>query len=314
MKFKLEILGNPKAPGLDTCNGCAVCTLSCPVWRQSSDLLMTFCGRVRSAQGGAELADLAASLDACVLCGSCEPVCAYGMETVPRSIALRAEAGSADAPLMGTPHRGSRTANGRVVLVSTMLRPRGELRQGIMNMLGPGISEFDDNGEDISAAMELGSSISEGRVDAFLASIKTASEVVTMDGLLLRLIKKMLPSCNAIGLGDSLIKHSELPKKLRPDDLYVIDSRAYHADYKKMVVIYDKLRNDTGCMMNLDMHRVATPTGASSLRKSTVVDPVEQAKWILEGRPATRVIVERLEDIEVFRAAGISNVIFVSEV
>ena len=154
------------------------------------------------------------------------------------------------------------------------------------------------------------SSISDHDGDVRKAAEMVAGELEE----LLTLLNKRMPNANIIGLGEALIKYSAIAQKLRPDDLYVIDSRTYHANFDRLVVMYDKLRNDTGCMMNLDLHRVATSTGTSRAVCSTVVDPVAQASWILQGRPAKRVIVERLEDIEPFKQATSVPVVFVAEV
>ena len=111
----------------------------------------------------------------------------------------------------------------------------------------------------------------------------------------------MARSGKVTGMGQALIDHAGIAGRLRKDDIYIIDSRTYHADFERLVLVYDRLRQETGCMMNLDLHRVATPTGA--VRTPGPVDPVRQAAWILEGRPATRVVVERIEDMEPFRKA-----------
>jgi len=56
--------------------------------------------------------------------------------------------------------------------------------------------------------------------------------------------------------------------------------------------------------MNLDLQRVATPTGASSMQHreglATIISIKEQVKWLLEGRKAERIVVESLDDFEAF--------------
>ena len=120
-------------------------------------------------------------------------------------------------------------------------------------------------------------------------------------------------SARILGVGEAMISNAEITGLVNSDDLYIIDSRTYHADYERLVEMYDDLRKRTGCMTNLDLHRVATPTGASRLSGAGVVDPLKQARWILEGRPAKRIIVEKLEDIAPFKAVTDVPVIFVSE-
>ncbi|HEB02762.1 MAG TPA: hypothetical protein ENI12_05960 [Nitrospirae bacterium] len=309
------LLRQEDSPGIETCNGCAVCTLSCPVWGQTHDILLTFCGRMRATQGGATVEDLKPSASACVLCGSCEPVCPFGMDTVARTIELKAEV----AQLSGSESpRGARSnivkrAEGKVLLANSHLREHKDLLGRILLMIGPGVSEHMDNGEDISTAMESGGTVSSARYERFLGLLARAGEIVTTDGLLYRLLLQSSLSARILGLGEAMISNAEITGMLNSDDLYVIDSRTYHADHERLVEMYDDLRKRSGCMINLDLHRVATPTGASRLKGAGVVDPVRQARWILEGRPAKRVIVERLEDIEPFRQVTDVPVVFVSE-
>ncbi len=300
---------------METCNGCAVCTLSCPVWSQTHDILMTFCGRMRATQGGASARDLMASASACVLCGSCEPVCPFGMDTVARTIELKAEV----AELSGGQSPGGARSNivkraaGNVLLANSLLREHKDQLERTLKMLGSDITEHMDNGEDISIALESGGTVSEERYERLLGLLARAGEIVTTDGLIYRLLKQSSLSASILGLGEALITSAEIAGSINADDLYIIDTRTYNADYERLVEMYDDLRKKTGCMMNLDLHRVATPTGASRLPGAGIVDPLKQARWILEGRPASRIIVEKLEDIAPFKAVTDVPVIFISE-
>lgn len=80
---------------------------------------------------------------------------------------------------------------------------------------------------------------------------------------------------------------------LGPDDLYVIEPRAYHRDYEVQVRRYDALRVATGCMTNLDLQRIAIPA-----------DDSEQARWILVGKQPKRIVIEREQDRTAFAAVG----------
>ena len=83
---------------------------------------------------------------------------------------------------------------------------------------------------------------------------------------------------------------------LGPDDLLVIEPRAYHRDYERQVRRYDELRVATGCMMNLDLQRIAIPA-----------DSAAEVRWILEGKQPNRIVIEREADRELFAAASAAS-------
>lgn len=311
---KIFVLAARDALQAAHCNGCAVCALSCPVWLQTHDQFLTFSGRMRAIQGGATPQDISASLRACVLCGSCEPVCSYGMDTVAKTIEMLSTL-TADK-VSGPPAQSGSApgARGRVALLNSLITDNAAIRDKVMQSLGTGVDVYGDNGQDISLALEGVGTVDPGRVGEFINNLKGAAGIVTTDGLLYRLIKRLLPGAGLSGIGEELLKLPEFRRQLYPDDLYVIDTRTYHADFKRLVVFYDELRKETGCMMNLDLHRVATPTGASLARRGAgVVDPLKQARWILKGRDAARIIVEKIEDMEPFRKASDLPVLFIGE-
>jgi len=293
------------------CNGCAVCLLSCPVWRQSHDQTLTFCGRMRSMQGGAGLREIADSVNNCILCGSCEPVCSYGVESVMRTLQMRADlSGETQGALRD--ERTSDSASGRVLLANPLLLAERDIIEKTLAHLG-GVALHGDNGDDLSEALETGRQIDSQRLQDFVSSLGGASEVLTTDGLLFRLIRKFSPGTKLISLGEALLRVDIIKRAIGPDDLYVIDARTYNADYKRLVSFYDRIRKDTGAMMNLDLHRVATPTGTSLHISSGMVDPVSQAEWMLRGRSPGRIIVENIEDAAPFRSVSNVPVVFVSE-
>jgi ferredoxin len=262
-------------------------------------------------QGGAVLEEIADSVNKCILCGSCEPVCSYGVESVMRTLEMR-------AVLSGEEHRpvsaevSSRSPAGRVLLANPLLLADQEMLEKALAHLD-GVALCNDNGDDLSEAIETGRQIDSARLSEFISSLSGASEVLTADGLLYRLIRRFLPETKVISLGEALLRVDAIKNAIGPDDLYVIDAYTYNTDYTRLVAFYDGIRRETGSMMNLDLHRVATPTGTSLHLSSGVVDPVSQTEWMLRGRPANRVIVERIEDMEPFMSVTDVPVVFVSE-
>lgn len=297
--------------GADDCNGCAVCMLSCPVWRTDHDQSLTFCGRMRSLQGRAEVEEVSDSVGACILCGSCEPVCSYEVKSVIRTLEMRASLGS-DEKSVHTVNPQEK-ATGRVLLAGPMLASNADMATKTLKALGDA-SMFSDSGIDISEAMEAGRHIEKERLEGFISSLSGASEVITTDGLIYRLLRQYAPDLRVTGLGEAMINLPCAREAMGPDDLYVIDARTYNSDFKRLVLVYDALRQEREPMMNLDLHRVATPTGAGPVGPiSPHVDPIGQARWILKGRPAKRIIVERLEDMAPMSEASGLPVIFIAE-
>ena len=297
----------------EDCNGCAVCLLSCPVWAQTHDQTLTFSGRMRSMQGGAVLSDLASSVNNCVLCGSCEPVCSYGVESVMRTLEMRAALRDEHAPPYVQQQETASRASGRVLLPNHLILNNTGILDNTLAHLGGGVTVHADTGDDLSEAMVKGMRVDSSRLESFIDSLRRASEVITTDSIVFRLLRRLSPGTTIRSLGEVLLGVPAFRASMGPDDLYVIDAGTYNADYARMVAFYDTVRRTTGAKMNLDLHRVATPTGVQLHSTSPGIDPVKQARWILEGRSVKRIIVERLEDIETFRAVTNAPVIFVAE-
>ncbi len=57
------------------CSGCGLCALVCPTWTQNRAIDLLPWGRAKAVQGGATSAEIKDSLEACVHCGACEPIC-----------------------------------------------------------------------------------------------------------------------------------------------------------------------------------------------------------------------------------------------
>ena len=84
------------------------------------------------------------------------------------------------------------------------------------------------------------------------------------------------------------------------------------------MALYDALRQKTGCFMNLDLQRVATPTGAASYQHreglATSISIEAQVRWLLEGRHAERIVVEHLDDRPAFAKYTKLPVVHLAEV
>jgi len=291
------------------CNGCGVCMLSCPVWNQHHTKILAYCGRNRASIGGATDEDLLASARACLLCGSCEALCPMGIRTQQTTITLRqnlAARGHLPKPGAQINRQKSETiVFSRFLLPGKALSADSKLASSVLELLGQRVGLHVDDGYDIALDLESGQAMSAARIEAFIAPLTRVSEIIVDDGLLFNLLRSLLPSSITVrSLGQALLANPKVRAGIKKNDLYMIETRAYNANRKKFVALYDALRQETGCFMNLDLQRVATPTGAASyhhhLGLENIVSIEAQVRWLLEGRNAQRIVVEHLDDREAF--------------
>ena len=99
-------------------------------------------------------------------------------------------------------------------------------------------------------------------------------------------------------------------------DLYVIEPRAYHAEYQRLVKHNDHLRAESRSSFNLDLQRIAIPATSRSLPQRLGIvapDDDEQARWVLHGRSITRIVVESLEDRAALEKVSDVPVVYLAE-
>ncbi len=310
------------------CSGCSLCLLVCPMWRSRHDPGFSPEGLAKALQCGATAAALAPPLDACSLCGACDAVCPERIDLSGMIMDLRRRL--ANSPLPDVPRPAlpddlhSRLQQGApatapvaprsapVLLPGPALRADAALLAQVQALLG--IAVFDDDGDDIALAIEVGVVIPPLRLQSFLDSLRGHS-IVAADGLLLRQLRRWLAGSQRMGLGAALSTRAAVRSNLGAGDLYVIEPRAFHADYERMVGFYDRLQRETGCSFNLDLQRIAIPAVAPGMAQNpgfAAGDEV-QAKWILLGRSPARIVVESLADRAVFGRVCDLPVVHVAE-
>ncbi len=308
------------------CIGCGVCMLSCPVWQQHHVQELTYCGRARVLTDGLGEEECARSVQACILCGSCEPLCHRGIETTMHTIRLRQRlVGRGILPGTNlTGHTGSprpMTA-ARIFLPGAALRSRAHLLDRVLLLLGAkrgGLHCAADDGTDIVLALESGGEIEAVRFEAFLRSLHGAGEIIASDGLLVSLLPRMLgPGVRVRGLGSALLGNEQVRSGVKSSDFYMIETRAYNARRNSEVMLYESLRRKSGCSMNMDLHRVATPTGVMGPHYRaglpSAVSVEAQVRWLLDGRSAERVVVEHPDDGAAFERHTSLPVVHLAEV
>ena len=258
-----------------------------------------------------ETPDLAAPLDACSLCGACDPVCPESIDLSGLVIGLRRQHHSqrGDRTRLAERVGAGGTAVAAVSSSAALLLPGPELRADagmlsrVQALLGAALA--DDDGDDISLALETGADVADARLQQFLAPLRGRT-IVAADGLLLRQLRRWLPGSQRMGLGAALVSRAALRGKLGTSDLYVIEPRGYHADYEPMVVYYDRLQLETGCSLNLDLQRIAIPVSAADTDNT-------QIRWLLQGRTPARIVVESLADRAAFRRACDVPVVYLAD-
>jgi ferredoxin len=306
-----SLAGSTSQPSKDyaDCSGCGLCLLVCPVWRAHRDIGLTPLARAKALQHGAVAADIAESVQSCTLCAACEPACPEDIGLVAMTLELRRQlpqptvVQSLRARMEEQAARPlpSRSAAAAVLLPGPVLRARSTTLARAVALLGSerAIAISEDDGEDIALALEAGAAIPPLRLERFLQPLRGLKNIIVADGLLLRRLRQWLPQSKIISLGLALSGLPALRRALGASDLYVIEPRAYHADYQNLVKHYDSLRRATGCTLNLDLQRIAIPAPARSLPQRlglAEIDDRVQARWILQGRKITRIVVESVED------------------
>ena len=313
------------------CSGCSLCVLVCPVWRATRDLRLSPEGRCKALQHGADIDAIAPALEACTLCSACEAVCPENINLIDSVLALRqilpAKSDRAAAQEHVAHRLRERTSGIPAVPLSAPHRllaggrsmPEERLLAGISKALACEISSA-DAGDDIVAALEAGVPVPPERRARLLGSLAGAKQVTVADGLLARQLRRWAPALKVASLGEALSGISAVRRALQSTDLYVIEPRAFHADYERLVTHYDTLRQERGCVMNLDLQRIAVPAsmlgidgqlGLKDLHASSA--QAAQIDWILHGREVKRIVVEDWADVAHFKTHTALPVLHIAE-
>ena len=313
---------NTKAQPAAACNGCGICVLPCPAWWNSRDMMVTPRGILRALQETARAEDLRETLFQCSMCGACEPVCPLDIDILGTFRELRGELLSPAAEPVSP--RLQRNGAGAVRTHRVLMPGPALVRdQALLNLVvgaleaSAAISVSDDAGPDLALALETGAAVEPGWVDEFLAPFRKARELVVVEGILHRFLRRRLPRLRVIGLAEALLRVERIRRSLRPEDFLVVDARGFHSDYHRTLKLFDRVRRETGCQINLDLQRLAIPTtadataGSRAARQSAMATAI---RWMLKGRTIDRIVAESPVDIGAFRAHTVIPVVHLSEI
>lgn len=306
------------------CSGCSLCLLVCPLWRRKRDLQHSPQGWAKALQHGAEPGGLAAAVQDCTLCRACDPVCPEQIDVSGMILKLRSQLAHPQTAVLqkrmaAQTKRPAPTYQEKTALLAgKALRAHPALLSRVSALLGKagGLAVADDDGADISLALEAGVDVPPARLAALIEPLLRADKVIAADGLLLPYLAQWLPTARIFSLGETLSSLEAIRRNLRATDMYVIEPRAYHADYARLVKHYDRLRKERGCEFNLDLQRIAIPATIHGLPQRLDLlapDDEAQARWVLHGRNIMRIVVENLEDRAAFEKVSEVPVVHLAE-
>ena len=194
-------------------------------------------------------------------------------------------------------------SGGRLLLAGPHLEAQPQLLSNVVECLGGSdtVRVATDDGRDLALAYESGAPLDEARLNHFLTSLNGVQDVVLFEGILHPLLRERASSSRVRGFAEALLDRETLATVIGPRDFFVIDARSFHANHTKLVALFHALRTRCGCTMNLDLQRVAIPTGADSLqaRDANLESCGIAVDWMLEGRDIDRIVVESPLDLAV---------------
>lgn len=309
-----------RSGNFSACSGCSLCLLVCPMWRQHRDIGLSAHGYAKALQHGASADEIATELWGCSLCGACDPVCPEQIDVTGMILGLRRQMAHPESAVVQARMAEEAARPLTTQYAATKLLPDQALRDHpdtlarIAALLGAAVAE--DDGADIALALEAGVIVPPQRLQRFLAPWRGAKKLVVADGLLLKHLRQLQPAMAFVGLGEALSALASVRRSLRASDLYVIEPRAYHADYQRLVKYYDRLRAECGSAFNLDLQRIAIPVASRSLPQRLGMeaqDDLHHARWVLHGRKVERIVVESMADHALLGKTGAVPVIHLAE-
>lgn len=302
------------------CTGCGLCALPCPTWVQFQNISYTPWGRAKALQGGATAAEIIEDVASCLLCGACQSVCPENIDIIEQELKLRNELHSSEK----SPFRFSekleeiifenQKITGQIYLTSKKI-PKEDIKihtaftkQNIKFLEIP-VPKF-------PVDLEMGKSIDHDLLNDFIFNLSHTDLIITDNSWWYRLLLNHFSGKKVLSLGEWLIKNKKIQNNIQENDFYWIDSRIFHNNYEKLVLLYNSLKEETLCTFNWTLQRSAQPLGSQAIASNSEnfeFNIKTQYEWVIQGRKINRIIVENKSEWEWLRENATFPVFHISE-
>jgi ferredoxin len=208
--------------------------------------VLTARGRNKGLQAGLAPSEMVESIWACTLCGYCDAICPSEVTNVDIVLHLRRALAAlpADAATIRTP-----LASSALVLGCTIRERAPHLIPSIREFLGRIGRPSDASSEACCGSLE----VEAGRALRVKVTAGVVADPVCIE------------QYEAEFLGALAMQHLEL-FDLEPPFYYYAPHRLVNRDHARLYPLYDGLRRQYDCEMNLDLNRLARSTSAGSVQ------------------------------------------------
>ena len=276
------------------CIGCGLCILGCPAYEETGLDVLTARGRNRALQAGLNAAEMAEPIWACTLCGYCDAICPSHVKNVDIVLQLRRDL-AGDAP--------ASAPQSRALVLGCTIRDRApHLIPSIVEFLrrlGRPVGHAGEGVEGCCGSLD----VEAGR--AMPARVKAG---VVADPV-------CVEQYDADFLGVLAMQHLDL-FELKPPFYYFAPHRIVNRERARVYPLYDALRRQYGCDMNLDLNRLARSTSAGSVQGLSGRDARDIAAAVarlLEHSKAERIVTCSPADYLAFKTYSGRETLFITE-
>ena len=291
------------APDLNfgECIGCGLCILGCPAYEETGLDVLAARGRNKALQAGLAAEEMVEPIWACTLCGYCDAICPTHVHNVDIVLKLRRDL----APRLGESPRSGQ-AGAALVPESRALVLGCTIRERAPHLI-PSIVEFLRRiGK--PAGLSAESCCGSLDVEAGLAMPARVKAGVVSDPI-------CFEQYDAEFLGVLAMQHLDL-FELKTPFYYFAPHRIVNRDHARVYPLYDALRRQYGCDMNLDLNRLARSTSAGSvqgLSGKNARDISAAVGRLLEHSKAERIITCSPADYLAFKTYSGRETLFITE-